>query len=545
MNTFNFIQNIPSKYSRRFLSFFLTAISLPLIAIGGFLILNTNNLLISNYKDQLKAENIRVSSLMHNISTDINYIAYGLATSDELRYLLTDSYESTSMLRIAFYDYVMENIGQHISSRVSIFLYGSNSSLETLHILSHDVTIANIDEINQTEWFKQAMNSVRGFYTTTTNITDDDSIYESLSFIQQITLPNSSESAVLKIVVNQDYLHSQIHNDDILVFATVNDGPVFFSTNTSFESQSSPFEFIAHDTAFTGNIQFMDQRILVSTSKTDLFMSTDVINIATMNLNAFHEISNILLFIFGIVLFALLILSGIVFLFRKYSQIFQKEIDDEKLNTEQQRMEFKLLASQINPHFLYNTLETIRMQAITVNAKEIATSIKLLGKSMHYALKNTGTEFTFLEKELEYVGNYLAIQQLRFGDRVNYELIVDPKVQLEQYKILPMLIQPIVENAIIHGLEGLANNGKILIEIASLEHNFIRISVIDNGIGMTSESLKKVRKNMYHKEADSTENIALYNVYKRIKLCYEGKGKIFINSNLSKGTVVTLELPSI
>jgi Putative regulator of cell autolysis len=545
MNILNLSKIFNPNNSRRFLTFFLTAISLPLIAIGGFLIFNTHNLLISNYKDQLKAENIRVSSLMHTISTDMNYIAYDLVSSNELRNLLSHSYESTSMLRIDFYDYVMENIGQHISSRVSIFLYSPLPNIETLHIASHGITLDRIDEINQTEWFQQSINSVRGFYTITPNHSNDDRFYENLSFIQQIHLPNSSESAVLKIVVNQDYLHNSIHNDDIIIFANVNDKPVFFSTNTSFENQPSPFDFIAHDIPFTGNINFMDQRILINTSKTELFMSTDVINIATMNINAFNEISNILLFIFGIIFFALLILSGIVFLFRKYSQIFQKEIDDEKLNTEQQLAEFKLLASQINPHFLYNTLETIRMQAIAINAKEIATSVKLLGKSMHYALKNTGIELTSLEKELEHVSNYLSIQQLRFGDRVNYELIVDPKVQLKQHKILPMLIQPIVENAIIHGLEQMESNGRIVIKVDSIEHNFTRISVIDNGIGMTNETLKKVHKNMYHKESNSMESIALHNIYKRIKLYYEGKGIIFINSNLSKGTVVTIELPLI
>ena len=87
--------------------------------------------------------------------------------------------------------------------------------------------------------------------------------------------------------------------------------------------------------------------------------------------------------------------------------------------TAQQAMEFKMLASQINPHFLYNALESIRMKAFTVGDREVATAIKLLGKSMRYVLENIGTSFTTLGKELEHVETYLAIQKLRFGEKFN------------------------------------------------------------------------------------------------------------------------------
>lgn len=78
-------------------------------------------------------------------------------------------------------------------------------------------------------------------------------------------------------------------------------------------------------------------------------------------------------------------------------------------------MEFKMLSSQINPHFLYNTLETIRMKAFTAGDREVATAIKLLGKSMRYVLENTGTTVTTLREEIAHVENYMQIQKLRFG----------------------------------------------------------------------------------------------------------------------------------
>ena len=98
---------------------------------------------------------------------------------------------------------------------------------------------------------------------------------------------------------------------------------------------------------------------------------------------------------------------------------YETLINNQRLANKQQQMEYNMLASQINPHFLYNTLETIRVQALTENCMNVVSSINLLGKSMHYVLENTGNNTTTLESELDYIKTYLAIQKLRFGDRVN------------------------------------------------------------------------------------------------------------------------------
>lgn len=100
-------------------------------------------------------------------------------------------------------------------------------------------------------------------------------------------------------------------------------------------------------------------------------------------------------------------------------------------------MEFKMLSSQINPHFLYNTLETIRMRSIKAGNREVANGVKLLGKSMRYVLDNTATASTTLDKELDYIETYLAIQKLRFHDKINYSLKYPLDMDLSTYHILP------------------------------------------------------------------------------------------------------------
>jgi two-component system sensor histidine kinase YesM len=227
------------------------------------------------------------------------------------------------------------------------------------------------------------------------------------------------------------------------------------------------------------------------------------------------------------------------------AKFYQARIAEQQLINRQQQIEFKMLASQINPHFLYNTLETIRMQALATGNMEVVSSIKLLGKSMHYVLENTGTDSTTLAKELEYIEIYLTIQKLRFGDRVNYSIQYPNEMAPENYKILPLLLQPIVENAVIHGLERNRQNGHIQISIShQADHNLV-IEISDNGPGMSADKLKKINERINNTSLDSTSSIGLYNINQRIKLLYGVEYGITFQSREGEGTTVTLMIPAI
>jgi len=132
----------------------------------------------------------------------------------------------------------------------------------------------------------------------------------------------------------------------------------------------------------------------------------------------------------------------------KDAAVFQTKLDAERFATEQQMMEYKMLSSQINPHFLYNTLEALRMRAISEKDRDVATGIKLLGKSLRYVLDNTGTVSVPLRQELDYIENYIKIIKFRFAERISYELIIEDDIDLKAYSILPLLLQPIVENSV-------------------------------------------------------------------------------------------------
>lgn len=224
------------------------------------------------------------------------------------------------------------------------------------------------------------------------------------------------------------------------------------------------------------------------------------------------------------------------------NEVYVHKIKEERWWRKQKETDFKMLSSQINPHFLYNTLEMIRMKALLNKDKEVATIIQKLSKMMRSALERTDQPIP-LRKEIDLVATYLEIQALRFGDRFTYQFVIHGEV--DDYQLFPLLIQPIVENAIIHGLEPKEGPGLIKITVNERD-NQLHVMVEDNGVGMTPERLQEVYRRIsqeeYHPDG---KRIGVRNVHQRIQLYYGVEYGIEIMSQLNSGTKVTFHLPVI
>lgn len=225
------------------------------------------------------------------------------------------------------------------------------------------------------------------------------------------------------------------------------------------------------------------------------------------------------------------------------SDLMQKvyEISNQKndIHLKNEEMKFKLLANQINPHFLINTLETIRMKAYINDDKEVADIVKCLGKMMRYNLE-IGTDAIHIEAEIEQIENYIEIQKFRFNDRLDYS--IDKENLPKQYKILPLLIQPLVENSIIHGFEKYNKNMEIRISFR-LTEDFFDVYVVDNGSGISEESLCKIKQQLETGDGVSKKHIGLINIHHRIRLYYGTRYGIEIGSEPNSYTQVVLHLP--
>lgn len=211
-----------------------------------------------------------------------------------------------------------------------------------------------------------------------------------------------------------------------------------------------------------------------------------------------------------------------------------------KTSLREKEAEIRALQSQMNPHFLYNTLESINMLAITKGNFDVSDMVSSLGKLLRYTIDNSSKIVT-LEAELSFIRSYVAIQRVRMGEKLQYHEDFEPAV-LHVY--LPKLIlQPFVENAIVHG--GFQQGGTISIN-AHRVGPLLNITICDNGKGVTAQQLAKLKnlmKNHNTTSSDQHNGIALSNVHERLQLLYGKEYGIQIDSQEKNGFSVTLTLP--
>lgn len=223
---------------------------------------------------------------------------------------------------------------------------------------------------------------------------------------------------------------------------------------------------------------------------------------------------------------------------RLLAQVYQEKIHAERLKTSQKDAEFKMLTSQINPHFLYNTLETIRMKARINKQYEIEELVKMLGKILRSSIQAGSKDMTIRE-EVELAEYYLKIQQYRFGERIQYQIYVEEGT--ERQKILPLLIQPLVENCIIHGLEGRADVGHIDVCVKRSGQNVV-ITVTDDGAGICGEKIAEIRRELAGNRTKG-EHIGICNVNQRVRLRYGEEYGVTVESIGGEYTRVEITLP--
>ncbi|WP_313076188.1 sensor histidine kinase [Lacrimispora sp.] len=204
-----------------------------------------------------------------------------------------------------------------------------------------------------------------------------------------------------------------------------------------------------------------------------------------------------------------------------------------------QEAQMKSLQMQINPHFLYNTLDTINWMARIQNVDEIGDMVAALSSMMRYSLEKKS--FVQLREEVKSLRDYLAIQNYRYEDKMEAEIEIGEELMI--FYIPKLLIQPILENAIVHGIEEKLDKGHILIT-AKREGEDIYIQVEDDGVGMTEESMSHILMEDYSIENRGHTSIGVVNVNRRIQMIYGKDYGLLVQSVLGAGTKVTIHIPA-
>lgn len=217
--------------------------------------------------------------------------------------------------------------------------------------------------------------------------------------------------------------------------------------------------------------------------------------------------------------------------------LHREEIERVEMEKQLSGARLELLKSQINPHFLFNTLNMIACMAKLEEAVTTERMISSMGSLFRYNLK-TSEQIVTLARELKVVQDYMYIQQMRFGSRILYSC--DLKVDAEQAMIPAFTLQPVVENAMVHGLSKKEQGGRVHVRIWE-QGNRLVISVADTGLGMSEERLAEVTEAMKERRT-SRIGIGLGNIYKRIHMMYK-QGEFRIASIEGRGTVIQMFIP--
>ena len=218
----------------------------------------------------------------------------------------------------------------------------------------------------------------------------------------------------------------------------------------------------------------------------------------------------------------------------KIEQLIKQVVEMETVNKD---IEFQALQAQINPHFLYNVLDTINWMARKKGEDNICRMVTSISSLMRASISNKRS-MVYIREEIKYVQDYLYIQETRYGDKFTSYIEVDER--LNELEIPKMTIQTLVENAVVHGLSKKETGGILHIRIWKKDRMLI-LSVADTGLGMSQERCEEVAAAMKeHRTAKI--GIGLGNIYKRVHMMYQ-KGDLRIYSREGKGTVIQLMIP--
>lgn len=577
------------KVERQLHIIFFITIFIPVLLLGNYLLYHSRTTLADHYREQAHSDNLRVKSILLDLTSNIYNESRQLADDKDLIQLLSTDFENSPDAQLAAEDYdKFQYILSEDASIQEISAYTYNTSIpDTKYI--HPIT----DAVRLTTWYRRAESSSTPFWTVESQTDRFNRMTPLLTLHCRIFLPQQNSFAILNVSVSNNHIKNRIENSALKTVLWLNENTRFYQSDPRTIATLPKAYEPGVSGYYLGSLEAKDQKVIGCISALSTSYSDDIFYIASLDYDAYPYMNRISLIQIALILLILIPTSIFVLIYSRHfskrvitlresmheaslgnyeitdsfsgndeiseaftdlgvmiqairnmeASAYEAELKTHELINQQQQMEFKMLSSQINPHFLYNTLETIRMRALKAGNREVANAIKLLGKSIRYVLSNTTTSMTSLDKELDHIVTYLAIQKLRFHDRVNYTQKTAPQLDLSQFQIMPLLLQPIVENAVLHGLEEVEENGKIIIHINLIQET-LYIKIFDNGCGMTPEEIEKMKENIYNHPKESSRSIGLYNINQRIQLYYGSDYGLEIKSKKDCGTLVTMMIPA-
>lgn len=576
-----------AKLRYRLLFLYFVGGVVPMILINTYLVRGTDRILVEEAKTAEVTEMEMAQHQVEELLDTVNMVSRYYLFNEQLEKIAFENYEDYQMMVNDYKNFTgFTDYGMFYNNKISWFsVYFEN---ETIRGNSQFVKVD--DTIRNQEWYQKIINKGGGLYWQYLPVSTN--AYESLALTRLLKTIKGKNVGVLVLHIQPARLSEIIRDRKYGTMLILNGSSVVVQNaenEVEFEKIKEYLPAHQNDT-YQEMIEVDGKKYVMTSAVVTLEESDDVLQLVSLRsrddiLKTVNQQNreSVFFFICSVVLSLVLIsifswsfgrrvecfhnqmkkaaagnfelekelggndeiselydyLGTMIWQIQKLlSEIYQEKLHAEQLKLEQKEAEFKMLASQINPHFLYNTLETIRMKARINKQYEIEELVKMLAKLLRKNIQAGSQEVT-IQTEMELIACYLKIQQYRFGDRIQYEIQVD--TQLSEYRILPLIIQPIVENSIVHGLEIKEGIGHIHISATRSEKG-IRIIIEDDGVGMSEEKLDHIRRNLDRKNQDGS-HIGICNVHQRIRLRYGDAYGIGISSEEGVGTSVEMILP--
>jgi len=563
---------------------------IPIIIVGGYLTSELRQLALEDAEDQTLIDMERVKKRTIELLNVPVYVSNNILLDNQLKEIVNTEYKTIHEVVAAYRNYNVFSDYRRIFEEVTnIRLYMENPTL-----LNNWEIIPTSPTLKNSIWYstvKKGKGLAYWFY-----IEDETKRQQkNLSLVRKIDFLDYATSAVLVINVNMKQLHSVLSQESTPTMIVDERNRIITSNQTGYQDRNlkeivdTEHPMNGSMSVFQGTVEGEPTQIYMDEIPIeDSFNQLKVVSFIPQksiseSANYFSKIGFIVILIsvsisiLFIYYLSKLLTNRILLLNNQVREVGKGNFDtkitvdgsdevgqlagqlqsmvdntnqlihqvhqsNEKatlLERKQNEIKFKMMASQINPHFLFNALESIRMKAHLNGEQRIAYIVKLLGKLMRNSIE-VGTGKVPLIDEIEVVRYYLEIQKFRFADRLSYELNIDDVTY--QVLIPPLIIQPLAENAVIHALEDSEDEVEVIVNARKLDEG-IYIEVLDSGYGISEEKMQEIKQSLDEQEEEEGSRIGLRNVHQRLQLLYGEKSGLRIKSELGIGTEVSFLIP--
>lgn len=560
-------------------------ILLPLVLISLFAVERSRDIL---YDQAVQRTETALSSAMNHLDLvfqNVEEISTLIAGDPAMNALLNENGSDFSPQSILAFSYILEQLSNSVSvnryiSQISVYHPASGMLISTHY------GGKQLDGDAQKEWFVETarqngtgISYVKADYAVTDGVTFGQlTNSDSISLLRAMDLYNSDRQANLLVVSFSknkllNIIKTLLPSENSRIALSNEQGDVLLEVGKS----SAP-HLPEQDMAVTIDSSYSTWRLTLLQPKSELYLETDQLRLFTF---AIIGLSLILAFTVSWVVYSgiaspvLKLAKGMRrlgngelgthvntnrkdefgFLIQSFNRMamVQKHLIEDHYE-QQLRLkttELRFLQSQINPHFLYNTLDSIYWMAKNYDAEEISEMVMNLSSFFRLSLNKGRQEFA-IEESIVHLNYYLRIQQLRFMDNFRVEYRISERSR--RIPLLKLLLQPIVENAIIHGMEGKESGGCLVISSWVEQERTLFIRVEDNGPGIEEGRLRYIQQELdrmdlhkvtvYSQEEEQAKDLfGLRNVLSRMKLYYGPEAKLTVQSTWGAGTAVSLSIP--